>query len=138
MSDPLSLIPVVVGLVASSLHLARRAKEICNCAKIAPASMLQIQQEIELLHPIFRHVEALVRGTAKKTPNRKGLAMISVQDLMTILTGCVLVFSEIDKKLCHVAGLVDPITQKPARNLQCMVGRIKWVLWKETEVVALL
>ena len=135
MSDPLSVISAVVGLVGVSAHLGRRSKELYDSAKDAPTSILLLQQEMENIHIIFLQVEMFVRGSAKKTPSRKGLTMISLHHLMTILTGCILVLSTIDEKLSEVAGLVDPATQKPMKNLQyTLVDRINWALWKEAEI----
>ena len=138
MSDPLSVLSAVVGLVATSAHLVRRSKELYDSTKDAPTSMLQLQTEMQSVHTIFVQVEMFVRGTTKKRPTKKGMSMISLHHLMTILTGCVLSCSNIDKKLSEVAGLMDPTTQKPIRNLQSTMGRIKWALWKEAEISAML
>ena len=64
--------------------------------------------------------------------------MVTLDNLGAILAGCVLVFSELEKKLSEVVGLIDPTTQKPVRGLQCTTDRIKWALWKEAEVGMLL
>lgn len=138
MSDPLSVVSAVFGLVAISAQLGVLSKQLCDSAKDAPESMVQIQQEIDDLHPIFVEVGSFIRGTAKKGATKRGLSMVSLHHLMTILTSCVLVFSKLEKKLNEVAGLIDPTTQKPARGLQCTVDRIKWALWKEAEVGVLL
>ena len=140
MSDPLSVISAVVGLIAISAHLGKRSKELYDCAKVAPASMLQINKEMEHLNIIFVQVEMFVRGNVdkKKKPSKVGLTMLSLHHLMTILSGCVLVLSNLDKKLGEVAGLVDSTTQKPARGLQSPIDRIKWAMWKETEVAVIL
>ena len=138
MSDPFSVITAVVGLVATSAHLGRRSKELYDSAKVAPASMLQLQTEMENIHLIFMQVEMFVRGSTKKKPSKKGLTMISLHHILTILTGCIVVLSPIDEKLSEVAGLMDPTTKKPIRNLPCTIDRIKWALWKEGEIVVML
>ena len=140
MSDPLSVISAVVGLVATSAHLAKRSKELYDCAKVAPASMLQINKEMEHLNLIFVQVEMFVRGNVdkRKNPSTVGLTMLSLNHLRSILSGCVLVLSNLDKKLSEVAGLVDSATQKPVRGLQPTINRTKWAMWKEAEVVVIL
>ena len=138
MPDPLSVLSAIVGLVGVSAHLGRRSKDLYDSAKVAPTSLLQLHTEMQNIHIVFVEVEMFVRGTAKKRPTKKGMTMISLHHLMTILTGCVLVFSNIDKKLSEVAGLVDPTTQKPIRNLQSTLDRIKWALWKEAEIAVML
>ncbi|KAF8459327.1 hypothetical protein BGX38DRAFT_961 [Terfezia claveryi] len=56
MSDPLSIVSAVFGLVAISARLGVLSKQLYDSAKDAPVSMVQIQQEINDLHPIFIEV----------------------------------------------------------------------------------
>ncbi|RPB29629.1 hypothetical protein L211DRAFT_776091, partial [Terfezia boudieri ATCC MYA-4762] len=121
MSDPLSIVSAVFGLVALSAQLGVLSKQLCDFAKDAPVSMVQVHQEIDDLHPVFVEVASFIRGTTKEETSKRGLSMISLHHLMTILTGCVLVFSKLEKKLN-----------------ECTVDRIKWALWKEAEVGVLL
>ncbi|KAF8422728.1 ankyrin repeat-containing domain protein [Tirmania nivea] len=137
MSDPLSVTSAVFGLVAISTQLGVLSKQLYDSAKDALVSMAQIQQEIDDLHLVFVEVGSFIRGTAKNGPSKRGLSMISLHYLLIILTGCILLFSKLEKKLNEVAGLMNPITKKPARGLQCTVDRIKWALWKEGEVAVL-
>jgi len=138
MSDPLSVISAVVGLVAVSAQLGVLCKQLCDSAKDAPASMEQIKEEMDHLNRIFGQVELLVKGISKKKPSRTRLTMLSLHDLMTVLSGCVLLFSKLQKELGGVAGLVDPVTQMPTRGVKCTLDRIKWALWKEEEVGVML
>ena len=138
MSDPLSVLSAVVGLVAVSAQLGVLTKQLCDSAKEAPASMAQVKEEMHHLNLVFAQVELLVTGTTKKTPSKTRMTMLSLQDLMTVLSGCVLLFSKLENKLGDVAGLVDPATQKPAKGVQFTMERIKWALWKEEEVGAIL
>ena len=143
MSDPVSVISAITGLVAVSAQLVVLAKQLYSSANDAPSSIALIRDEMEHLHLVFVQVEIFVQGTAEKTPRKNRLIMISLHSLMTVLSGCVLVFSNLDKRLCEVAGLVDPDstdTQKPSKRkvLQCTADRIKWALWKEAEVGVIL
>jgi len=138
MSDPLSVISAVVGLVAVSAKLGVLAKQLCDSAKDAPASMEQIKEEMDHLNLVFVQVELLVNGTTKKRPSKTRLTMLSLHSLMTVLSGCVLLFSKLQNKLGDVAGLVDPATQMPAKGVKFTLDRIKWALWKEEEVGVML
>jgi len=138
MPDPLTVTAAVLGLVAKSAQLGLLSKKLYDSAKDAPESMVHIQQEIDDLHSIFVEMGSFIQGTAKKGASKRSLSMIKLNHLMTILSSCALVVSKLEKKLNEVAGLVDPTTQKPARGLQCTVGRIKWAFWKEAEVGVLL
>ena len=71
MSDPLSVVSAVVGLVGVSAHLGRRSKELYDSARVAPASMLQLQREMENIHRIFVQVEKFVRGNTKRKLSKK-------------------------------------------------------------------
>ena len=136
MSDPLSISTAVVGLVMAAAQLGDLSKKLRESATGAPASIVLIQEEMDHLHKIFGHVEGLVKGTEEKFKNG-GLTMVSLYDLMTILSGCVLVFSNLDKKMSKVAGL-DPKAQKPTQGVRLILSRVNWALWKEAEIEAIL
>lgn len=138
MADPLSVISAIVGLVAVSAQLGVLAKQLCDSAKEAPASMEQIKEEMDHLNLIFAQVELLIKGTSKKRPSKTRLTMLSLHSLMTVLSGCVLLSSKLQSKLGDVAGLVDPATQIPTKGMKFSLDRIKWALWKEQEVGVML
>ena len=160
MSDLLSVMSAVAGLVVLSAQLGTRSEQLYgfaedaqrfsilarfgglpydrDSAKVAPGPMLQLQTEMENIHLIFMQVEMFVRGVTKKKPSKKGLAMISLHHMLTILTGCILVLSTIDEKLSELAGLMDPITKTPKRNMPCTIDGVKWALWKEAEIGVML
>jgi len=140
MSDPLSVISAVVGLVAVSARLGVLCKQLCDSAKEAPTSMEQIKEEMDHLNLAFVQVGLLIKGTSKekKRPSKTRLTMLSLHDLMTVLSRCVLLFSKLQKTLDGVAGLVDPATQMPAKGVTCTLDRIKWALWREEEVGVML
>jgi len=137
-ADPLSVLSAVVGLVAVSAKLGMLAKQLCDSAKDAPASMELIKEEIDHLNRIFVQVELLFKGTIKERPSRTRLTMPPLHSLITVLSGCALLFSKLQNKVGDVAGLVDPATQMPAKVVKCTLDRIKWALWKEEEVGVML
>ncbi|KAF8423632.1 hypothetical protein EV426DRAFT_602464 [Tirmania nivea] len=86
---------------------------------------------MDQLHLIFGQVQMLLEGHAQKTLSRRGLMLLPLHHLMTILSGCVLVHSSLDKKLSKVAGLVQ---KGGATTRSAGLGaRVQWALWGEAE-----
>jgi len=125
MSDPLSIIASAIGLVATSAKIATTAKQLYDSGKDAPASIRRIGEEMDQLHLIFGQVQTLLEGHARKRPSRSRLTMLPLHHLMTILSGCVLAYSSLDKKLTEL-GRVG------------FGARVKWALWKEAEAGVIL
>ena len=137
MIDPLSIIVAVIGLAATSAKIAGTAKQLYDSGRDAPASIRRIGEEMDQLHLIFGQVQMLLEGHAQKRPNRSRLAMLPLHHLMTVLSGCVLAYSSLDKKLSEVAGLAQTRTTTGTRSTGLGI-RVRWVLWKEVEAAAIL
>ena len=145
MSDPLSVIASVAGLVQVSANILSITQQLYTSGKDAPASIRRIKDEMEDLHLIFRQVQSLIEGYENKRLKRHRLNMLPLHDLMTILTSCVLRYSELDERLSRVADLVDEsgkkkLTPKPlpgsgsrSSRSWIVLKRIKWALWEEPE-----
>ena len=132
MCDPLSIIASVVGLAATSAKIAGIAKQLYNSGKGAPTTIDRISQEMDQLHLIFGQVQMLLEGHARKRISRSRLSMLPLHHLMTILSGCVLAYSSLDKKLSEVASAV---TDTRSAGLG---ARAQWALWKEAEAGVIL
>ena len=136
MSDPLSIIASVVGLAGTCAKIASITKQLYSSGKDAPGSISRISQEMDQLHLIFGQVQMLLEGHAQKRPSRSRLAMIPLHHLMTILSGCVLAYSSLDKKLSEVSG---PIAATSTEASGPGLGaRVQWALWKEAEAGVIL
>jgi len=142
MLDPLSILAAVVGLVATSAKITSTAKQLYNSRKDAPTSIRRISEEMDQLHLIFGRVQMLLEGYTQKKPSRSRLTMLPLHHLMTILSGCVLAHSSLDKKLSEVAGsgsLDNAGGQNSATTRPMGLGaRVRWALWKEAEAEAIL
>ena len=125
MSDPLSILASVVGLAATAAKIASIAKQLYNSGKDAPTSISRIGEEMDQLHLIFGQVQMLLEGHVQKRPSRSGLSMLPLHHLMTILSGCVLAYSSLDKKLSEVANAG-------------FGARMQWAIWKEAEAGVIL
>lgn len=100
---------------------------------------------------IFCQVQGLIVGSrSRNRPKKSRLAMVLLHHLATILTGCMLYHSDLNKKLSEVAGLAPPTTgpnatgsnvqlssQRP-RSARGILGRIKWSLCTEAEVTVII
>ncbi|KAF8466737.1 hypothetical protein BDZ91DRAFT_163825 [Kalaharituber pfeilii] len=137
MSDPLSVVASITGLIAISAKIVSRLKDLRDCgmrAKQAPESLKQLMEEMQDMNVIFCQAQQLITGTTK-IPNESRLKMLSIEVLVATLSGCVLVISNLDKYLSKVMGIDDPRSiQSPAKKTSLLFKRVKWAMWKEAEV----
>jgi hypothetical protein len=140
MTDPLSITASIAGLIGLSgqiLTAINNLYTLAKSAKNAPDSIGRLQEEMEEMNRIFCQVQLFVSGTGKKKPSPSGLTMISLHDLVATLSGCVLVCSNLDKFLNEVQGITDP-DAKPITGVKLVWERVRWALWKESEVSIIL
>ena len=127
MPDPLSILTSVGGLIATSAKIACIARQLYSSGRDAPASISRISEEMDQLHLIFGQVQILLEGHAKKRPSRSQLSMLPLHHLMTVLSGCVLAYSSLDKKL-------SSLTTAGSTGSDLGLGtRVQWALWGEAE-----
>jgi len=113
----------------------RQDRQYCQTAvrlRERCASIRRISEEMDQLHLIFGQVHMLLEGHAKKRPSRSRLTMLPLHHLMTILSGCVLAYSDLDEKLSSVAGLAR------GGSITSLGARVQWALWKEAEAGVIL
>ena len=138
MGDPLSIAASVAGLITISAQIVGMAKELFDKVNDAPESMMRVREEVESMQPIFLQVQLLLTGAGSR-PNHSNLTMISVHSLMATLTGCVIVYSRLEKKVNEVCGLPDPTTASAAwKRAGVIADRIKWGLWGHEEVLSII
>jgi len=132
MSDPLSVVASIAGLVAVSAKIISLLKDLYDSAKGAPESISRVRAEMQDLNVIFCEVQLFIMGQSRM-PEGNRLSMISIHHLVATLSGCVLVCSGLDKYVSRVAGIVDPSV--PASKAGLVSERVKWAAWKEAEVI---
>jgi len=65
--------------------------------------------------------------------------MISIHNLMATLTGRVIVYSKLEKKVNEVCGFNDLATASTAwKRAGVIADRVKWGLWRQEEVLAII
>ena len=135
MADPLSIAASVAGLIAISAQIVGMAKELFGKVKDAPETIMQVREEVESMQPIFCQVQLLLNGSGSGL-NHANLTMVSVHNLMATLTGCVIVYSKLEKKVNEVCGFNDPTTASAMwKRAGVIVDRVKWGLWRHEEVL---
>jgi len=138
MGDPLSIVASAAGLITISAHIVGMAKDLFGKAKDAPETMMRVKEEVESMQPIFGQVHLLLNGAGSR-PNHGNLTMISIHNLMATLTGCVIVYSKLEKMVNEVCGFNDPATASTAwKRAGVSADRVKWGLWRQEEVLAII
>jgi len=138
MSDPLSVAASVAGLITISTQIVGMAKELFSRVKDAPETMMTMRDEVESMQPIFCQVQLLLYGTGTR-PNQGNLTRISIHNLMATLTGCVIVYSKLEKMVSEVCGFGDPATASTSwKRAGVVAGRVKWGLWRQEEALAII
>jgi hypothetical protein len=135
MSDPLSIPASIAGLIVLSGQILTTLNNLYmhgKSAKNAPESIGRLLDEMEEINGIFCQVQLFVSGTGKKKPSRSGLTMILIHHLVATLSGCLLVYSNLDKYLSEVQGITDP-NSKTITGVKLVWERMRWALWKPLE-----
>ena len=138
MSDPLSIAASVAGLITISAQIVGMAKDLFDKVKDAPETMTRVREEVESMQPIFCQVQRLLTGTGSGL-NRSNLTMITVHSLMATLTGCVILYSKLEKQVNEVCGFNNPTTATALwKRAGVIADRVKWGLWGHKEVLAII
>jgi len=138
MGDPLSIAASVAGLITISAHVVGIAKELFDKVKDAPETMMRVREEVESMQPIFCQVQLILIGTGSGL-NRGKLTMITVHNLMATLTGCVIIYSKLEKKVNEVCGFNDPTTATATwKRAGVIADRVKWGLWRHEEALSII
>ena len=147
MSELLSVVASIAGLVQISEKIIGLANQLYYSSKDAPESICRIKNGMGQLNLILRQIQRLIERYERGCSNQNRLTMIPLplEELITILSGCVSVYSALDKKLSNlVPGLDETMPENPilqtnatssaASSFMC----VKWDLWKESEVVGII
>ena len=138
MSDPLSIAASVAGLITISAQIIGMVKDLFDKVKDAPETMMRVREEVEGMQPIFCQVQFLLNGSGPRL-SHNNLAMIPVHNLTTTLTGCVIVYSKLEKNVNEVCGFNDPATASALwRRAGVTADRVKWGLWRCQEAMCII
>lgn len=124
MSDPLSIAAGVIGLLTAAAQISTLLIRFTNASRNAPAQARHVLTEVGDISGILSHLQSFLFGT--QSINRSRTSLLRVDHTVTILSGCVMTFSELEK-------ILDELETKDIRVFDSM----KWAR-KETEVEAIL
>lgn len=134
MSDLLSVVASITGLVKASAKITSIANQLYNSSKDAPASICRVKDEMGQQSLILRQVQRLMEYEMKGL-NRNRLSMLPLEELTTILNGCVSAYSALDQKLRKVADFFDEADPKTPKTVPQTMS-VKWELWQELSEMA--
>ena len=124
----LSTAASVVGLLPITVKIAGKARELYKSAKDAPKSLRHIQEEMDHLGGIFRQARLLLGG--KSQPNISSLNMIYLHQLLTTLSGCVVLCTKLNAKLDEVSGPRKKTVSKCGQEKSEVIKEhVNWILW---------
>ncbi|KAF8423335.1 ankyrin repeat-containing domain protein [Tirmania nivea] len=138
MGDPLSITTSIAGLITISAKIVGMARDLFGKVKDVPETMMRVRAEVESMQPIFCQVHLLLHGSGPPL-NHSNLTMISIQNLMATLTGCVIVYSKLEKKVNEVCGFDDPTAASATwKSAGVIADRVKWALWRHQEALCII
>ncbi|KAL9044155.1 MAG: hypothetical protein Q9214_002686 [Letrouitia sp. 1 TL-2023] len=124
MSDPLSIAAGVVGILTAATQISAVLIKFIRANKEAPQQARNIITELNETNVILSSLQAFLLGS--KCANESMTSLIKVEDVVTVVSGCVLTFSELEK-------LVDDLKVKDPDVLD----RMKWAR-KETTITGII
>ncbi|KAL8708991.1 MAG: hypothetical protein Q9220_006200 [cf. Caloplaca sp. 1 TL-2023] len=118
--DPISVSASILGLLGAAAKVSEVLTSFIKGVKDAPKLAQQVITEVEDLQVCFHQLQEFVASEASSRRSRK--AMVMVDQLVTLLTNCVLTFSELE----------DTIDGLQARRSFFVDRRLKWYAKEQT------
>lgn len=98
MADPLSIATGVVGALAVAAEICSVLIKVINTVRDAPKQVRVVATEVSDVSWILSHLQSFLLGTESHDKSRTSL--LKVDQLVTLVSSCVLTFSEL-KKILH-------------------------------------
>ncbi|KAL8947681.1 MAG: hypothetical protein Q9222_006065 [Ikaeria aurantiellina] len=118
--DPISVSASILGLLGAAAKVSEVLASFVKGVKDAPKLAQQVITEVEDLKLCFHQLQEFVTSEASSRRSRK--AMVMVDQLVTLLTNCVITFSELE----------DTIDGLQARRSFFVDRRLKWYAKEQT------
>ena len=125
MSDPLSIASGVVGIVMAATHISKILTKFTKSTIAAPQQANVVLTEVSDIGGILSHLQSFLLGL--DSSDRSRTSLLKVEKVVTIVSGCVLTFSELEKLLDEMeTGDLDILDRfKWARKESAIVGLIQ-------------
>ena len=125
MSDPLSIAAGVVGILTAAAQISSLLIQFTKMSKNAPAQARIIITEVNDVSGILSHLQSFLLGN--EFQDRSRTSLLKVDHVVTIVGGCVLTFSELEKFLDQLKvdgmGVLD--CMKWAKKEQSMLALVQ-------------
>jgi hypothetical protein len=121
MADPISIVTGVAGAIGSSYKIIK----LIGSVKDAPAQAAIAVADISETRTILSQLQNFLFRF--ETADKSRTALIQVDQLVDVISGCVATFSEFEAALDKIV----------AGNGMTLVGRAKWVAWDEEKMSGL-
>ncbi|KAF5532685.1 Rho guanine nucleotide exchange factor scd1 [Fusarium phyllophilum] len=128
MSDPLSVAASIAGLISITVEAVKFLSPYVSAAKETPQVAAHVYSEVQSTQVILMGLQSLTKNLGPV--NVQHAALIGVNQVVTVLTDGVLLYSELHRELQSLWAK-DSVEKVPLR------GRLQWV-WKEITFVTLL
>ena len=124
MADALSAAAGIIGVLTAAVQISKLLIDFTKRTKDAPRQASQVLSEVNAVHTIMTQLQAFLFGL--NTPDQSQACHVQVESLLSVLTGCVATFSDLEQ-------LLD---QMKSEDLT-MLDRLKWAR-KESALEALI
>lgn len=124
MSDPLSIAAGVIGVVTAAAQISSILIKFTKSTLAAPQQAQVVLAEVSDIGGILSHLQSYLLGS--DFPNRSRASLLKVEKVVTVVSGCVLTFSELE-------NLLDGLKREDLDVLDCL----KWAK-KESVIVGLI
>ncbi|KAL8723569.1 MAG: hypothetical protein Q9181_007262 [Wetmoreana brouardii] len=118
--DPISVAASILGLLGAAAKVSEVLRDFVKGVKDAPRLAHRVSTEVEDLTLSFRRLQSFI--TSERLGRRSRAALITIDQLLIVLTHCVMTFSELETVL---DGL-------KTRNSIFISPRLKWVAKEQT------
>ena len=124
MSDPPSIGAGVISIVTAAAQISSTLIKFTKSTIAAPQQARVVLTEVSDIGGILSHLQSYLLGF--NSPNRSRTSLLKVEKVVTVVSGCVLTFSELEK-------LLDGLKKEDLDVLDCL----KWAR-KESRIVSLI
>ncbi|KAL9601093.1 MAG: hypothetical protein Q9179_002981 [Wetmoreana sp. 5 TL-2023] len=118
--DPISVAASILGLLGAAAKVSEVLSDFVKGVKDAPRLAHRVSTEVEDLTLCFRRLQTLI--TSEGLGRRSRAAMITIDQLLIVLTHCVVTFSELE-------AVLDGLK---TRNPIFVSARLRWVAKEQT------
>ena len=124
MSDPLSIAAGVVGVVTAAVQISALLTRLTKSTIAAPKQAQIVLTEVSEIAGILSHLQSFLLG--RESAGKSRTSMLELEQVVTIISSCVLTFSELEKMLDEMkTGDLD------------MLSRFRWAR-KESAILILI